>query len=275
MEKRTREYSVLMSVYAKDNPVWLKVAIDSMMKQTMQPNQFVIVIDGPVEKTLNDILTDYESADDRFLILRLSENQGLSHALNLGLNYCLGTYIARMDADDYSVPQRCEVQLDAIINEGLDFVGCNVDEFIDIPDNVVSRVELPEFRSEMVAMAKRRCPVRHPALMLSKKAIHTIGGYDESLINGQDYDLVVRLLMRGFNCKNIQKPLVKMRVSPDFYKRRGGLAYYKKIKRVKSKLYRLGFYSKKDYVIGLVAHGISCVIPNCLREQLYKHVLRS
>lgn len=275
MTENAIRYSVLMSVYSGDKPRWVSVAINSMLNQTLPVSEFVVVIDGPISLELTKVLDDFTREDSRFVVVPLNVNRGLPNALNVGLKECSNEIVVRMDADDYSDPARCEKQIHALISENLDFVGTNVDEFSSDDLTPIAHVVLPESNEDILKMAKRRMPMRHPSLVFRKKILENVGGYDNTLLKAQDYDLVVRLLVAGFKCKNIQEPLVKMRVSPDFYKRRGGLKYFKKIQLVKKKLYQIGFYSKTDYAIGTSVHFVSCILPNAFRGFLYNKLLRN
>ena len=102
------QFSVLMSVYYKDNPVWLKQAVDSVLNNTIKPNQIVVVIDGQIPNELEQVITEYKESLD---ILRLEKNSGLGAALQQGLLKCKYPLVARMDSDDISLPGRFEKQL--------------------------------------------------------------------------------------------------------------------------------------------------------------------
>ena len=101
-------YSILMSVYAKDNPDYLKLAIDSMLNQTIKSNDFVIVEDGPLTTELDAVINEYSSKNKEINVVKIEHNSGLGKALDFGLNYCKNELVARMDADDISLPTRCE-----------------------------------------------------------------------------------------------------------------------------------------------------------------------
>ena len=127
-------YSVLMSVYSRDNPQFLRLAIDSMLNQTVKTNDFVIVEDGEIGADLNSVIEEYSSKFDCFNIIKLTRNVGLGKALDAGIKYCKNNYVARMDADDISLLNRCEKQLKVFAKDPtLSIVGSWVDEFdIDI-----------------------------------------------------------------------------------------------------------------------------------------------
>lgn len=264
-----------MSVYYKDNPEWLKQSIDSMLKQTVEPAEFIIVKDGPVTQKINKVLNHYKkSHPGLFNIIQLKENVGLGLALRTGIENCHNEYIARIDADDYAVPKRVETQLNIFKKHPeLGLVGSNVEEFSDTIDNVISHVVLPEKHQDIYSFAKKRCPFRHPSLLYKKSAVLTAGNY-RSYHLCEDYDLYTRLLQTGCKCFNIQKPLTYMRVDKDFYKRRGGIKYLKSILRFKNEQVATGFFSKKDYIVSATPHIITCLMPNALRDWTYRKLLR-
>ena len=103
-------YSVLMSVYAKERPEFLRLSTESMLAQTVKTNNFVLVCDGPLTPELDAIVAELQQKHgDLFHVIRLETNQGLAHALNRGLRECKNELVARMDSDDIAVPDRCEM----------------------------------------------------------------------------------------------------------------------------------------------------------------------
>jgi glycosyltransferase involved in cell wall biosynthesis len=102
-------YSVLMSVYIKEEAPYFRTAVESMLNQTVPPEQFVLVCDGPLTKPLNDVVAWCEkTAPELFTVVRLPENRGLGLALQEGLQVCRNELVARMDADDIAIPDRME-----------------------------------------------------------------------------------------------------------------------------------------------------------------------
>ena len=191
-------YSVLMSVYYKENPEWLRISIDSMLNQTVFPSEFVLVEDGPLTEELNRVIGKYEKKyKNLFKIIKLEKNQGLGPALKIGVENCSNEYIARMDSDDYSVPERVEKEL-LIFKKipELGMVGTNVVEFIDTPQNIISYVILPETNNEIIKFSKKRNPFRHPSIMFKKAAILGAGNYREYYLC-EDYDMWLRMIRAG------------------------------------------------------------------------------
>lgn len=268
-------YSVLMPLYKSDNPIWLKVAIDSILNQTIPPDEFVIVVDGKISDELRNIVEDYKKEnEDLFKIYYFEQNRGLGKTLADGVKLCKNELIARMDADDFSIPERCEKQLKAFEeNPHLDVIGSNVDEFIDNISNVVSKVRLPKLNDEMRNFAKRRCPVRHPALMYKKSKVLQSGNYQDYR-HAQDYNLIVHMFLNGCKMQNIQEVLVYMRISENFYERRGGWNQARLILRLKKEFLDCGFYSLTDFIISGIGNVAVCLMPNKVRKIFYLKVLR-
>jgi len=269
------KYSVLLPVYIKDNPEWFRIAVDSMINQTLPPDEIVIAIDGPLTDELDEVIKQYEADRDLFSIYRYEVNEGLGSTLRKTVPLCRNEYIARMDADDYSLPERCEIQIN-YLNEHpeVGVVGSNISEFIDVMENVVSIRKVPEKHEEIVKFAKRRSPVNHPTLVYKKSDILKVGNYGQYK-SAEDYEFVVRMLQGGIIFHNIDKILLNMRVSMDLHKRRGGIKHFKTMYHVQKSFLKTGFYpSKFHFIVGMTPYAISCLSPNKLRSLIYANLLR-
>lgn len=272
---KERKYSVLMSVYCKENPKWLDLSIKSMMEQTIKPSEFVLVEDGKLTEELYTVVEKYKNEyKNIFNIVKIPENGGLGPALKRGVEECNYEFIARMDSDDYSMPTRIEKQfLQFDKDEELGLVGTNVKEFIDTIDNVICSVVLPEKHKDILKFSKRRCPFRHPSLLYKKSEVMKAGNYREFYLC-EDYDLYVRMLRNGCKCYNIQETLVYMRIGEDFYKRRGGWKYMKSILKFKNEQLKVGYFTFSDYIKSTIPHIIVCLMPNFMRNWIYRNLLR-
>ena len=172
------KYSVLMSLYIKEDPAFLRQAVDSMLAQTVKPDEIVIVEDGLLTEELYAVLKAYTEAEpELFHIVKSEKNIGLGLALNLGLKECRNELVARMDTDDISKADRCEKQL-AMFTEDpeLAIVGAYVDEFHDAPEQVVSTRAVPQTHEEIYQFAKKRSAFNHPAVMYRKSKVLEFGG---------------------------------------------------------------------------------------------------
>lgn len=272
MEKK---YSVLMSVYHKENPKWFDESIKSMFAQTIKPAEFVLVEDGPLTKELYDVVEKYKKEYPKeFKVVAIEKNVGLGPALKRGIEECTNEYIARMDSDDYSMPERVEREFEVFEKYPyLGMVGTNVSEFVDSVDNVICNVILPETNEEIIKFSKRRNPFRHPSIMFKKSEVVSAGNYREYYLC-EDYDMWLRMIRNGCKCYNLQEIYVYMRICDNFYKRRGGHKYFKSIKKFKKEQLENGYFTKIEYLKSIVPHAIVCYLPNFLRDLIYKKLLR-
>lgn len=275
MKKEFPKYSVLMSVYHKENPEWFDDSIKSMFEQTIKPNEFVLVEDGPLTKELYDVVEKYKTKYPKeFKTVTIEKNVGLGPALKRGVEECSNEYIARMDSDDYSLPKRIEKEFEIFEKyPDIGMVGTNVSEFIDSIDNVVCDVILPEINEDIIKFSKKRNPFRHPSIMFKKSEVLKAGNYREYYLC-EDYDMWLRMLRTGCKCYNIQDNLVFMRISDDFYKRRGGIKYLKSINKFKKEQVKVGYFTHFEYLKSIIPHAIVCLMPNFMRDLIYKKLLR-
>ena len=267
-------YSVLMSVYYKENSEYLKQAIESIQAQTFPTDDFVLVCDGPLNQELDSVIKKKQQEMKNILnVVRLKKNAGLGNALNKGIQQCKNELVARMDSDDISYPDRCEKQL-MVFNTYPEISVCSgiVEEFATNPKVVESRRVPPETQEEIREFAKVRNPFNHPCVMYKKPDVEAVGSYKDFYLL-EDYYLWVRMIMAGYQGYNLQEPLLHMRAGTDMYMRRGGLKYAK----TQEKLFRFmknnGFISKGQYIKNCVIRGES-LAPNWLRKFVFEKVLR-
>lgn len=270
-----REYSVLMSVYHKEKPEYLKQTIESIQTQTISTNDFVLVCDGPLNEQLDGVIAAKQQEMGTTLnVVRLAKNSGLGNALNEGIKYCKNELVARMDSDDIAYPDRCEKQI-AVFNTHSEVSICSgiVEEFTTDPNTVDTKRVPPETNAEIVEFAKKRNPFNHPCVMYKKSAVEAVGSYQDFYLL-EDYYLWLRMLMTGYQGYNIQEPLLHMRAGSDMYLRRAGWKYA----RTQARLFK---FMKKQRFIGVGQYIKSCVIrsgsslaPNWLRKFMFEKVLR-
>lgn len=270
------KYSVLMAVYHKDKAEWLSFALDSMLNQTISPDEIVLVEDGPLTKELYDVIAEYKKKlVDKLNVVTIETNRGLGHALKVGILECKNEFIARIDADDYACPERSEKQLKLFEEKPeLALIGTNVEEFNGTIDNVISHVILPEEDAEIKEFCKSRNPFRHSSIMYRRSKVLEAGNYRDYYRVVQDYDLWNRMIRIGCHCHNIQEPLSYMRIGDDFYARRGGMKYLKSILRFKKEQWKNGDISTIDFIKASIIRTCICLAPNSVRDWFYRKFLR-
>lgn len=270
-----REYSVLMSVYHKEKPEYLKQAIESIQTQTLSTNDFVLVCDGPLNEQLDGVIaTKQQEMGDTLNVVRLAKNGGLGNALNEGIKHCKNELVARMDSDDIAYPDRCEKQI-AVFNTRSKVSICSgiVEEFTTDPNTVDTKRVPPETHEEIVEFAKKRNPFNHPCVMYKKSAVEAVGSYQDFYLL-EDYYLWLRMLMAGYQGYNIQEPLLHMRAGSDMYKRRAGWKYAKTQVKLFKFMKQQGFIGNDQYMKSCVIRSGSALAPNWLRKFMFEKVLR-
>lgn len=269
------KYSVLMSLYAKEKPEYLSQAIDSMLGQTVMPNEIVIVKDGLLPPMLEDILSQYKMKyPDIFNIVPSDTNLGLGLALNLGLQHCRNELVARMDTDDISKLERCEMQLKYYTDHpSLALLGTYVDEFNGNPENIISTRCVPTESKDIYEYAKRRSAFNHPTVMYRKSAVLAQGGYGD-LKRNQDVDLFGRMLFAGCEAANIGEALLWFRSNDALAKRRKSWENTKSYIDTIQKFWKMGYSGFGDYLLIAVAQTMMFICPIEVQNWLYKMFLR-
>lgn len=263
-------FSVLISIYKNENPVWFREALNSVFTQTVQPTEVVLVKDGPLTDELESIINEYSERYPIFKFIVNEKNLGLGLALQKGILYCSNEIIARMDTDDTMPVDRFEKQL-AKINEGYDVVSCWSRIFAENMIDIVATKSRPEFHEDIVKLAKRRSPVCHAACFLRKTSVLKAGNYLHCNFY-EDYYLWVRMIMTKAKFYNIQEVLYNVRTTSEQLKRRGGFNYLKKELSVFKLFYEMSFFSLKDLVINSVIRIVARLTPSFLRKTLFKRI---
>ena len=266
--------SVSMCVYGKDNPEHFKIAVDSILNQTAEPDEVVLVVDGPVPGELDAIISAYEE-NEKFNVIRLPENVGHGEARRIGLKSCKNELVALMDADDISLPRRFEEQLEAFRkDEELVIVGSHISEFIGEESNIVSyrRVSLTD--EEIKVDMKKRCPMNQVTVMFRRSAVEKVGGYIDWYCE-EDYYLWLRLMLDGAKFANCDSVLVNVRTGEGMYSRRGGVPYFVSEAKLQGYMLKNKVIGIPDYVINVTKRFVvQVLLPNKIRGFVFKKFAR-
>lgn len=266
----TKKYSVLMSLYKKENPEYLKSSIDSMLNQSVKPDEIVMVEDGPLTPELYAVLDSYPILHR----VRNKTNLGLGLALNAGLKECRNELVARMDTDDCSKPERCEKQLARFLEKPyLSIVGSHIDEFVDDISNVISQRIVPTTSDDIYNFAKKRSAFNHPTVMYSKTAVLENNGYSD-LKRNQDVDLFGRMQFEGYKAENIDEALLWFRSSDELAKRRKSWQNTWSYIATIRKFWKMGYSSFADYAMVGIAQTGMYLMPVKVQNFVYKKFLR-
>lgn len=266
--------TVLMAVYGRDDPALFQRAVDSVVANSVRPDDFVLVLDGPVPDPLGDRIADFQ----RRRVLRaiaLERNQGLARALNRGLAEVRTEWVLRADADDLNLPDRFEAQARAIQDAGgeLDLVGGAITE-VDRDGTPIAVRDVPTSETAIIRRVRWRNPFNHMTVAFRTSLARQAGGYPEIFLK-EDYAFWATLLALGARCRNLDRVLVHATTGREMYQRRGGLRHAASEWSLQLHLHALGHKTLPSAVAtGLFRAGGSC-LPSRMRGWLYQRALRS
>ena len=269
------KFSVLMSVYNKEQPEYLDQSLESIFNQTIKPSEVVLVEDGKLTKELDLVVEKYQKKYSKKLIVIMKrKNKGLGIALHDGLLECSNEIIFRMDSDDVCIFNRFEKQLEIFKNKDIDVVGANIAEYDINMENELGKRVVPELDEKIKKVIKKRNPLNHMTVAYKKSKVIEAGNYQDMLFF-EDYYLWARMV--GNDCKfyNIQEVLVNARGGKDIIKRRGGKKYIKPIINFEKKLLELKIINRFRYIINVSTRIIGALVPNGVRVLLYKKYLKN
>ena len=267
--------SVLMSVYKKENPEYLRASLESILVQTRTADEILLIEDGPLTQELYQVVAEYQKKCDYLHVHAMEQNVQLGRALAKGVELCQYDLIARMDTDDIANLERCKKQLE-FLNKHLDIsvVGGQIEEFIGVPSNVVGRREVPLTDMEIKKYIRKRCPFNHMTVMFRKSDIMKAGNYQDWFWN-EDYYLWIRLLILGVKFANLPDVLVKVRTGPDMYQRRGGKEYFMSEKNIQKLMLENDIIGFPRYLFNVSERMILQVLmPNWLRGIIFRKFAR-
>lgn len=270
-----QQYSVLMSVYAKEEPAHFRAAIESMLRQTVPTDDFVVVCDGPLTEELDRVLEEAERTFPGIVHpVRLERNMGIGYAANAGLQACRHELIAKMDADDISVPDRCRQQL-ALFEKNPELAVCGgyIEEFETDPDKPFAMRTVPLEHQEILKFGRRRSPFSNMTVMYRRSAVLAVGGYSD-LRRNEDYDLHARLLAGGYRGENLPVTLVKVRVDQEAHRRRNSVNTLKGCIHSRWRAYRMGYARLGDFLYCVAGQLFVVLCPATVQKRIYATFFR-
>ena len=264
------KFSVLMSLYVKEKAEYFQQCMESILNQTVLPDEIVVVKDGPVSDGVEAVLAEYiERCGGLIKTVPLEKNMGLGLALSEGIKHCSNEIVARMDTDDIAVADRFEMQLKAFEDDpGLDVCGGQIIEFEVSPDKPVAERRVPLSHEEITEYQKKRSAFNHMTVMYKKSKVLAAGNYKHCPLMEDDM-LWVDMILSGARCANLDEYLCFVRTNRDMIARRGGLKYYKKYKSARKMILDTGFITKKEYKKTNRIQWIICVMPKWLRKFVF------
>lgn len=271
------KFSVLLSVYYKENPLFLKKSLDSVFSQTRKADEVVLVEDGPLTTELDAVIEQFVKDEPTLKLVVLKKNQGLGRALNAGMKECSYNYVARMDTDDFCYPNRFEKQM-AYIEEHpeVDLLGTWTQEFSEDENGnmkLMSLKKFPETNEDIYKFGKKRNPFEHPSVIFKKQSVIDAGGYQHCYLF-EDYFMWARMMLNKCTFYNIPEPLLYFRMTTDSFERRGGFKYAMKEVYNLWKFKEVGFFCLSEFLMNVARRFPIRIMPNKMRKWFYNKVLR-
>lgn len=260
-------FDVLMPVYIGDDPDIAILSIETVLNNSLQPERFVIIKDGPVEDKLESYLDALENSHLNVFVCFSEINVGLGPILNQGLANCISDLVFRCDADDLNHPQRFALQLAEMSTNPCDVLGTQITE-VDPETGIRRQKKVPVTELEVRKFSQYRNPVNHMSVLFKRSSVLAVGGYP-SIRFKEDYALWLKLLSAGYAIRNSTHNLVNARAGETMVGRRRGFS------SVKSELHLLWFrvFTCKDFTMTvlLISFGRTFVmmLPSSILKLLY------
>lgn len=270
------DYSVLMPLWYKERTDYLTASLDSMLTQTVQPAEIVLVTEYEPSDEIKGLL---EKMQERYTLIPFRvirdpglTGKGLGAILACGVRNCRYDIIARMDTDDISFPERCEKELEVLLgNPQVVIVGGGMEKFSNDPNVREGYRMPPEMGKKLRWYSKFRSPFNHSTVMFRKEAILQVGNYAE-LKEGEDYDLWYRVLKNGYQGYNLQIPVLHYRSGKEMLRRRKNKRFYCQCLALVKQMRRDRYINTVEAVLAVGMHTVRYYSPFVLNELVYKYV---
>jgi len=267
------EFSLLMCVYVKESPEFFTECLNSILTQTVLPDELIIVKDGPLTKELDDVLENFKFPNE-LNIIALPESITQGPARAKGVESAKHKWIAVMDSDDICLPDRFEKQLKMIEeNPKLSLIGGQIAEFLNDPEQIIAIKNVPVNHNDIIKYAKFRNPFNQMAVMFKKESVLNAGNYDYFPCF-EDYELWARMIAGGVVCANHPDVLVYARVGSGMYGRRRGRSYIKQEWRMQRKLKKLKLINGVEFLRNCCIRIPVRLLPEKRLAGIYKNFAR-
>ena len=265
-------FTVLMCTYCKDDPYLLRKSIESVFKNSIKPNYFILTIDGTIPKLNAKIIKKMSNKYPLELNI-LKKNIGLALALNSALCLVKTEWVARADSDDINLKDRFKKQL-SFTDKKFDVIGSNILE-IDKSGKLPKLTKnIPVTNQEIKKYLQLRNPINHMTVFYKTELIKSVGGYPNIYLR-EDYGLWVKLSKKGAIFHNIDEVLVHVNGGKNLYKRRGGLKNAIAELKLQLLLYKCKIKPLFLAFFHLILRGTFLLLPSKIVEKIYIEKFRN
>lgn len=220
MNKSEPLVSVIMSVYAGNDPIGFKRSLLSIVNQDYSNLEIVLVYDGPVADGIHQVVRETQSNTDvPIRVISLEVNRGLGPALNAAIEVAKGEFLARMDSDDYSMPDRISSQIKFLIKHNeVDVVGCCMEDNFANGERYI--LSMPLTHKDCVDAFSWRHPINHPTAVFRRRFFEKAGMYPVDARLDEDSLLWLAGMKSGCIFSNIDEVKYKRFLDKSFFHRR-------------------------------------------------------
>ncbi|MDG2941558.1 glycosyltransferase family 2 protein [Exercitatus varius] len=264
------KFSVLMSLYFKEKPEYLRASLQSLADQTVPADEIILVLDGPITAELENVLDEFQTKLP-LKTVPLAHNVGLGKALNEGIKAARNEWLFRMDTDDICKPERFAKQVE-YIEQHPDVVmfSTQIAEFDEDPNVIIAERRVPTEYQDIVKFNQMRSPFNHMTVAYKKSLLQEVGGYQHHMFL-EDYNLWNRIIATGHKVGNLPDVLLLARTAGNaMFSRRRGWVYAKsewKLYRLKQRLKIQGAVSG---FMTFLARTLPRLMPVSVVKMLYK-----
>lgn len=264
-------FSVAMCVYNGDVATFFEESLKSVFNQSLKPDEVVLQIDGPINSDLEKVIDEYQKKHLNLKVFRLPKNMGHGIARNESISHCSHELIAIADSDDINCFDRFEKQINHFkANNELSAVSSACYHFSESIDKVSNVERIPVYHKDIVKYLKKRCPLCQASAMFKKSDVIKAGGYKD-WYHAEDYYLWIRMYLNGSIFENDENPLIYVRTTKEQSKRRGGLQYFRSLKKLFKYMYLKKIIGFWRYHFNVASRFIvQIILPNKLRIVIRK-----
>ena len=267
------DFTVVIPIYIRNDPLLFKNCIKSVLANTLLPNKIIIIVDGPISDKLNQEV-NYCKNISNVLVLRFKKHKGLTFALNYSIKKVETTWVARMDGDDFCMPNRFYNQISHLKkNNHLMLLGSNIIEYDPILKKKILK-KVPISYSEILNFYKIRNPFNHMTVIFNTKFFKNIGGYPDLFLK-EDYGLWIKFIASGAKVENLDTSYVKVDAGDNLYKRRSGYKLVLSEYKLQKFFYQKGLKSLIRMHLDFIIRGSIFMLPNFIRKFIYIKFLRT
>ncbi|GAA0352382.1 glycosyltransferase [Morganella psychrotolerans] len=265
------KFSILLSVYFKENAIFLNDSLNRIINNSEKPTEVVIVKDGPLTDQLNLTIENWEKEYPNIIkTIDLPENIGLGKALNEGIKHCSNEWIFRMDTDDICLPNRFKKQINYLQeNPHISLLGGNIEEFNEDMTESNGQRNIAIEHNNILKLAKKRNPFNHVTVAFKKSAVLAVGGYQHHLYM-EDYNLWIRMISSDYKTHNLQDVLVNVRAGTIMVSRRRGLKYIKSELQLAKLKIKLKIDTPLSATLIFAMRSIPRLLPTSILNIIYK-----